>query len=74
LSIDAEKMKFLSVVGARPQFIKLSPLCRAIEFQNSQSSRGVVESVIVHTGQHYDYELSKVFFDQMRIPTPKYNL
>jgi len=67
-------MKFLSVVGARPQFIKLSPLCRAIEFQNSQSTGGLVESVIVHTGQHYDYELSKVFFDQMRIPTPKYNL
>ncbi len=67
-------MKFLSIVGARPQFIKLSPLCRAIDTYHSAPTGEVIKSIIVHTGQHYDYELSKVFFDQMRIPTPNYDL
>lgn len=67
-------MKFLSVVGARPQFIKLSPFCRAIEAYNISPREEAIESVIVHTGQHYDYELSEVLFNQMQIPTPNYNL
>jgi UDP-N-acetylglucosamine 2-epimerase len=67
-------MRFLSVVGARPQFIKLSPLCRTLDARNRSSKENAIESVIIHTGQHYDYELSKVFFDQLLIPSPKYNL
>ena len=67
-------MKFLSVVGARPQFIKLSPLCRVTDAYNGASAGEAIESVVVHTGQHYDYELSRVFFDQLQLPEPNYNL
>jgi UDP-GlcNAc3NAcA epimerase len=67
-------MKLLSVVGARPQFIKLSPLCRAIKAYNNTAGEKAVDSVLVHTGQHYDEELSQIFFDEMQIPSPQYNL
>ncbi|MGA9365093.1 MAG: UDP-N-acetyl glucosamine 2-epimerase [Bacteroidota bacterium] len=67
-------MKFAFIIGARPQFIKLSPLCRALDAHNRSSKGNGITSVIIHTGQHYDYELSKIFFDQLLIPLPKYNL
>jgi UDP-GlcNAc3NAcA epimerase len=67
-------MRLLFVVGARPQFIKLSPLCRAVAAYNSVADHEQITSVIVHTGQHYDYELSKVFFDELQIPAADYNL
>jgi UDP-N-acetylglucosamine 2-epimerase len=67
-------MKLLFVVGARPQFIKLSPFCRAIATHNSVVDHEQIGSVIVHTGQHYDYVLSKVFFDELQIPAADYNL
>jgi UDP-N-acetylglucosamine 2-epimerase len=60
-------MKLLSVVGARPQFIKAATLCRAL--RSAQH-----EEVLVHTGQHYDYAMSEVFFEELGIPAPKYNL
>jgi UDP-GlcNAc3NAcA epimerase len=60
-------MKIITVVGARPQFIKAAPIC------NELTLRGH-DSILVHTGQHYDYKLSKVFFDELGIPEPKYNL
>ncbi|MDY5589216.1 MAG: UDP-N-acetylglucosamine 2-epimerase (non-hydrolyzing) [Arcanobacterium sp.] len=60
-------MKILSVVGARPQFVKLAPIAHACEKLG-------VEHVIVHTGQHYDPMLSKVFFEDLNIPEPDEHL
>lgn len=66
-------MRIVSIVGARPQFVKLAPICRAVEAHNR--SGGVpVTHVIVHTGQHYDPELSDIFFDELEIPKPDINL
>jgi len=68
-------MKLLHIVGARPQFIKLAPLCRAIKnYLEAAPQDTYIESIIVHTGQHYDYLMSKVFFDDLQIPEPAYNL
>lgn len=60
-------MKVASIVGARPQFVKLAPI------DDELKQRGF-DHVIIHTGQHYDYEMSKVFFEQLSIPEPDYNL
>src|SRR4030042_441600 len=60
-------MKIISIVGARPQFIKSAPVSRAI------IEAGYVEYKI-HTGQHYDYELSQVFFEKLYLPEPSINL
>ena len=60
-------MKVLTVVGARPQFIKAAPVSQAIR------NAGHTE-FLVHTGQHYDYGMSQVFFDELRIPQPDANL
>ena len=59
-------MRILSVVGARPQFIKLAPISAAM--------RGRAEHLIIHTGQHYDDLMSDVFFRDLCIPTPEVNL
>ena len=60
-------MKVLSVVGNRPQFIKSAPLSVALR------DRGI-EEVVLHTGQHYDRELSQVFFDELGLGEPRYRL
>ena len=60
-------MKLLSVVGARPQFVKLAPIARA-------AAEAGVDHVIVHTGQHYDPMLSDVFFRDLGIPAPDVHL
>jgi len=60
--------KILTVVGARPQFIKAAALSRAI------ANVEQLEEIIVHTGQHFDYNMSKIFFEEMQIPRPKYQL
>jgi len=63
-------LKILTVVGARPQIIKAAALSRAIR----NHFPGKVREVIVHTGQHYDENMSQVFFDELDIPKPDYNL
>ncbi|MCW2292120.1 UDP-GlcNAc3NAcA epimerase [Pseudomonas sp. BIGb0408] len=60
-------MKVLTVVGARPQFIKAAVLSRAFLLHG-------IEEVLVHTGQHYDNDMSDVFFSELSIPQPSYNL
>lgn len=66
------KIKIVTIVGARPQFIKAAAISSAIKAYNEQSEIDSVEEIIVHTGQHYDENMSKVFFDQMHIPKPDY--
>ena len=63
-------MKIITIIGARPQIIKAAALSRAISNSFSDS----IEEVIVHTGQHYDQNMSQVFIDELGIPEPKYNL
>ena len=68
------KIKIITIVGARPQFIKAAAVSRAIEEFNSQRSGLTIVEKIVHTGQHYDDNMSKVFFDELKIPRPAVNL
>lgn len=63
-------IKLLTIVGARPQFIKAAALSRVIQEEFSHA----VNEVILHTGQHYDPSMSEVFFKEMQIPEPAYNL
>jgi len=60
--------KLVTILGARPQFVKAAVLSRIIKDHNE------VAEVIIHTGQHYDANMSEVFFAEMEIPKPKYNL
>lgn len=61
-------MKILTIIGARPQFIKAAPLSRKIVETN-----GITE-ILVHTGQHFDSNMSDIFFSEMKIPAPTYKL
>ena len=67
-------MKIATIIGARPQFIKAAPVSRAISKHNVESGGFQIEDVIIHTGQHYDHNMSQVFFEQLMIHPPKYNL
>lgn len=67
-------VRWISVVGARPQFVKLAPICRAIEQHNASQQAVHIDHTIVHTGQHYDPEVADLLFVQMRIPEPRHNL
>ncbi len=66
-------MKIVTVIGARPQFVKAAIVSKAIDDHNN-NSENKVEELIVHTGQHFDENMSKIFFDQMKIRKPDYNL
>ena len=67
---NKQTMKLVTIIGARPQIIKAAALSRAI--RNYYADR--FQEVIVHTGQHYDDNMSQVFFDELQIPRPDYNL
>jgi len=66
-------IKILTILGARPQFIKAATVSRAISLHNEKGYLRIQE-VIVHTGQHYDFKMSNIFFDEMNIPHPDYQL
>ncbi|MFX0200722.1 MAG: non-hydrolyzing UDP-N-acetylglucosamine 2-epimerase [Candidatus Hodarchaeota archaeon] len=67
--------KIATVIGARPQFIKAATVSRAISKHNRRSHiKDKIKELIIHTGQHYDENMSKIFFDQLQIPRPHYNL
>jgi UDP-GlcNAc3NAcA epimerase len=59
-------MKIVSVVGARPEFIQAAPVSKVLRQKHQE--------ILVHTGQHYDYQMSQAFFDELYIPAPEYNL
>jgi UDP-GlcNAc3NAcA epimerase len=61
-------MKIITVIGARPQFVKSAVVSRALLNINN------IEEILVHTGQHFDKNMSDVFFEEMEIPNPQYNL
>lgn len=67
-------MKVANIAGARPQFIKYFPVSRAIAVFNDGSRLLPLTDVLIHTGQHYDYNMSKVFFDDFGIKEPDYHL
>jgi len=67
-------MKVLSIAGARPNFMKLAAIARAIEEHNKEGKGEPIEHVIVHTGQHYDDKMSNSFFVDLAIPQPDINL
>lgn len=62
-----KNMLVMLVLGTRPEIIKLAPIIRELDTQ-------AIEYIIVHTGQHYDYEMSKIFFEVLHLPVPKVNL
>ena len=62
--------KIVTIVGARPQIIKASAMSRAIE----SFYKGEINELIVHTGQHYDHNMSEVFFEELGLPNPAYNI
>jgi len=62
--------KIVTIVGARPQIIKASAMSRAIESYYKDE----IDELIVHTGQHYDYNMSEIFFEQLGLPKPAYNI
>lgn len=66
-------MKIITIVGARPQFIKAAMVSRAIHAHNTAHSNKI-EELLIHTGQHYDETMSHIFFQEMNIPSPAWQL
>lgn len=67
-------LKIINIVGARPQFIKSWPIIKKIRAYNEKKNNPKIIDILLHTGQHYDFELSKIFFDELGIKTPDYHL
>ncbi len=68
------EIRIVTIVGARPQFIKASAVSRAIHRYNLGCRTHHIMEVLLHTGQHYDYNMSQIFFEQLEIGQPKYHL
>ena len=66
--MTSNRLRIMSIVGARPNMMKVAPLMAEMRRHED------IQPVLVHTGQHYDYSMSQVFFDQLRMPEPDYNL
>jgi len=66
--MGTNRLRIMNVVGARPNLMKIAPLIAELRRHDD------MEPLLVHTGQHYDYSMSQVFFEQLRIPPPDYNL
>ncbi len=69
-----ERLEVITIVGARPQFIKAAAISRAVAAFNAAGKQLRLRECIIHTGQHYDDNMSKVFFEELRIPAPAINL
>ncbi|MDD2983074.1 MAG: UDP-N-acetylglucosamine 2-epimerase (non-hydrolyzing) [Crocinitomicaceae bacterium] len=67
-------MKIITIIGARPQFIKAAAVSKAIKDYNERKRENTIEEIIIHTGQHFDPNMSSIFFDEMKIPKPNYQL
>lgn len=67
-------LKLLLVAGARPNFMKIAPIIRAIRRHQRKTGRRDIEYRLIHTGQHYDLNMSDIFFKELRIPSPDFNL
>jgi UDP-N-acetylglucosamine 2-epimerase (non-hydrolysing) len=67
-------VKIILVAAARPNFMKIAPLMRAIKKHNASSLANPIRPLLVHTGQHYDYEMSQVFFEDLDLPAPDIHL
>jgi len=67
-------MKTIDIVGARPQFIKVAPVLQSIVDYNLKHPDSPIQEILIHTGQHYDYEMSQVFFDDLGLKSPDYHL
>jgi UDP-GlcNAc3NAcA epimerase len=67
-------MKMVSIIGTRAQFIKAVPANRAIKSHNRQGCNPQITETLVHTGQHYNDDINQIFFDQLKIRKPTYNL
>ncbi len=61
-----KKSTLLSIIGARPQFVKMAPMVRALKAFD-------MEHKVLHTGQHYDYEMSKIFFEELGLTSPHHH-
>jgi len=72
LENNCTMIKVVNIIGARPQFIKYFSISNAIKQFNKENN--LIENILVHTGQHYDYCMSKVFFDELGIKEPDYHL
>src|SRR3989338_11632783 len=69
-----QKLKIITVAGARPNFMKVAPFLKALEKANESSTNCAIISMLVHTGQHYDVNMSDVFFKNLQIKQPEYHL
>ena len=61
-------MKIVTIVGARPQFVKAAVVSRAIKRHNNNYFQEKIEEIIIHTGQHYDNNMSDIFLEKCRFP------